>query len=234
MTSLTPPQGINDVDYEAIEAAVTETVRGRWFLNEFARRNRASEMRQLMDAMGRLEATVASSQSQPALPSADPSIRLLIQRIKEIAGQLDGLARDMREAGVDERFCDAADLQARAVAGMMRNTVPARPSPRETPSQVPPPQVPAPQVTAPQVPAPQVTAPQGSPQGSAPQVPASRPALVVSRNDAPTPAAPVEPAAEPAPTPDEASAAPLGDDPRRAALSGLDDLPLAKKLALFS
>ncbi len=128
---------MGDHDYETIEAAVTETVRGRWFLNEFARRNRMGEMRQLLDAMARLESAVAPAQPAlpppappqaalppPAPPSADPSIRLLIQRIKEVAGALDAIAGDMRVAGLDERFAGAVEGQARAVAGMMRGGPP--------------------------------------------------------------------------------------------------------------
>ncbi len=42
-------------DYDAIERAVTETERGRWFLNEFSRRNRVAETRTLLDAIARLE-----------------------------------------------------------------------------------------------------------------------------------------------------------------------------------
>ena len=134
MFPVPPPQGVSEADYEAIEAAVTETVRGRWFLSEFARRNRSGEMRQLLDAMGRLEGTIA--QRQNALPPpADPSIRLLMQRVKEIAGQLDMLSIDLREAGVDERFAAAVEKQARAVSGMMRGapvTKPAAPMAKQT------------------------------------------------------------------------------------------------------
>lgn len=46
-------------DYEAIERAVTETERGRWFLNEFSRRNRLAETRTLLDAIARLERALA-------------------------------------------------------------------------------------------------------------------------------------------------------------------------------
>ena len=45
-------------DYDAIEGAVMETVRGRWFLMEFARRNRACELGQMRDALVKLERTV--------------------------------------------------------------------------------------------------------------------------------------------------------------------------------
>lgn len=122
MTSIPPPQGMTDADYESIEAAVTETVRGRWFLAEFARRTRAADSKLLLEGMARLETLVTASQTQlpPPQVSADPSIRLLIQRIKEIAAQLEETGREMRESGAGERFCQAVDLQARAVAGLMR------------------------------------------------------------------------------------------------------------------
>jgi hypothetical protein len=113
---------MTDADYESIEAAVTETVRGRWFLAEFARRTRAADSKLLLEGMARLETLVRASQAQlpPPQASADPSIRLLIQRIKEIAAQLEETGREMRESGAGERFCQAVDLQARAVAGLMR------------------------------------------------------------------------------------------------------------------
>lgn len=119
MAPLPPPQGMSETDYETIEAAVTETVRGRWFLGEFARRNRTAELRQLLDAMGRIEAVV--SVAQPALPPSDPSIRLLMQRVKEIAAHLERVSDEMREGGVDPYFPEAIDQQARAVAGMLRS-----------------------------------------------------------------------------------------------------------------
>ena len=123
MASVPPPQGMSEVDYEAIEAAVTETVRGRWFLAEFARRNRIAETRQLLEAMSRLEAAVVNGPQ--ALPSADPSIRLMIQRIKEIAGSLGAVAGEMRAAGLEDHFVEAVDAQARAVSGMMRAATPS-------------------------------------------------------------------------------------------------------------
>ncbi|MDB5643293.1 MAG: hypothetical protein JWN07_2610 [Hyphomicrobiales bacterium] len=42
-------------DYELIEAAVLETARGRWFLAEHARRERAAERSRLMFSVQRLE-----------------------------------------------------------------------------------------------------------------------------------------------------------------------------------
>jgi hypothetical protein len=183
---------MTDVDYEAIEAAVTETVRGRWFLKEFARRNRGAEVKLMLDAMNRLETLVTAGQSQPALPappSADPSIRLMVQRIKEIGGQLEGLASIMREDGIEAHFCEVVELQARAVAGLMRTgTMTAKPEPSLARLQQPAP-------------------------------PAAQP-----RADAP----------RRLPHVNELPLAPPPPDPRLEALSGLDSLPLAKKLALFT
>ncbi|TVR09130.1 MAG: hypothetical protein EA385_08100 [Salinarimonadaceae bacterium] len=49
---------IEQADYEAIEGAVMETSRGRWFLAEYARRNRNADTRVLLDAIERIEAAV--------------------------------------------------------------------------------------------------------------------------------------------------------------------------------
>lgn len=195
--SIPPPQGMSEVDYEAIEAAVTETVRGRWFLAEFARRSRGAETRLLLDAMARLEATVAASQT--ALPSADPSIRLLIQRIKEIAGQLDGLARNMRDDDIEDRYWTAVDLQARAVMGLMRSATPTKPAlpPAEERTETVP----------------------------VARLPRAVPAPLAPRSD---------PEADPRHSSGHPVPVPTSEDPRLTALSGLDSLTLAKKLALFS
>jgi chemotaxis regulatin CheY-phosphate phosphatase CheZ len=60
--ALTP---ISEADYEAIEFAVMETARGRWFLSEYARRNRTADTQMLLAAIERLEgAVVAERQTQ--------------------------------------------------------------------------------------------------------------------------------------------------------------------------
>jgi chemotaxis regulatin CheY-phosphate phosphatase CheZ len=48
----------DDQDYVAIEAAVMETDRGRWFLAEYARRNRHAETEGLLESLGRIERAV--------------------------------------------------------------------------------------------------------------------------------------------------------------------------------
>ncbi len=45
--------------YEAIERLVMETPRGRWFLDEFSRRQRAHELNMVLDSIQRLERIMA-------------------------------------------------------------------------------------------------------------------------------------------------------------------------------
>ncbi len=54
-------------NYDEIEQAVMETPRGRWFLNEYARRQRAQELSGILKAMERLERAL---EVRPA-PAAD-------------------------------------------------------------------------------------------------------------------------------------------------------------------
>jgi hypothetical protein len=48
----------SEADYEAIELAVMETDRGRWFLNEYAKRNRHADTQVLLTALSRIEKSV--------------------------------------------------------------------------------------------------------------------------------------------------------------------------------
>ena len=53
MPAPSPPLGA--ADFDAIEAAVMETARGRWFLQEYSRRNRQADTEMLLTAIERLE-----------------------------------------------------------------------------------------------------------------------------------------------------------------------------------
>jgi hypothetical protein len=115
MAMIPPPEGLSAEDYDAIEAAVVETVRGRWFLAEYTRRSRVDEMRQMLEGLAKLEQTVREQH----LPN-DPSIRLLVQRLRDVSQTLEILAGNMRADGVDEPYCRDVETQARAVGGLLR------------------------------------------------------------------------------------------------------------------
>lgn len=57
--SLPPVQApLSEADYEAIAAAVMETARGRWFLAEYARRNRNADTAKVLEAIAKLEQAI--------------------------------------------------------------------------------------------------------------------------------------------------------------------------------
>lgn len=55
MTSAATPITSLTADYDAIERAIRETSRGRWFLTCYLERNRSAETRMLLNAIARLE-----------------------------------------------------------------------------------------------------------------------------------------------------------------------------------
>jgi chemotaxis protein CheZ len=63
MANLPVPSPLTEADYEAIEGAVMETARGRWFLAEYARRNRNADTTMLLKALDRIEATLSGKRT---------------------------------------------------------------------------------------------------------------------------------------------------------------------------
>lgn len=59
------PSPIRTVDYEAIEEALLQSARGRWFLNEYTKRNRNADTRMLLDAITKLETSLILPQQSP-------------------------------------------------------------------------------------------------------------------------------------------------------------------------
>jgi len=55
--------------YAALEALLRASPRGRWFLAEFARRNRAAETDMLLEAIARIERAVVKTTPRQAVPS---------------------------------------------------------------------------------------------------------------------------------------------------------------------
>ncbi|WP_436638062.1 hypothetical protein [Microbaculum sp. FT89] len=126
-----------DPDYEAILAAVTETARGRWFLDEYARRNRTADTRALLSALQRLEKSIARPAAQAPAPELDAIAREL-EGLRDIVGRArveiaavpryneDGALRRSAD-GVDfvsESECGkSAALQAHEAAERIQETV---------------------------------------------------------------------------------------------------------------
>ncbi|GLR97465.1 MULTISPECIES: hypothetical protein [Bradyrhizobium] len=128
----------NEQDYDAIREAFMETARGRWFLGEYARRNRNADTSMVLDAVARIEETLAA-QRQPVvedrLPEALVDIRRAIREAETIAiaafdpaaieASLAAIPRGVRiikeiswrwrEIGADGRICDLIDSQLASI-----------------------------------------------------------------------------------------------------------------------
>lgn len=90
------PGGSALEDYAALEAVLSATPRGRWFLSEYARSNRRAETGMLLGAMSKLEAAVLGEQSQAAL--------------REVFAELAEISEVMARARADIAQGDAATL----------------------------------------------------------------------------------------------------------------------------
>src|SRR6202165_654069 len=61
----------SEEDYDAISQAFMETSRGRWFLGEYAKRNRNADTRMELHAVARIEETLAAQKN----PAPDPALK---------------------------------------------------------------------------------------------------------------------------------------------------------------
>jgi hypothetical protein len=128
----------SEADYDAISQAFMETSRGRWFLGEYAKRNRNADTRMVLDAVERIEQTIAAER-QPAaedrLLEALAAIRLAVEAAQAAAAvAVESLVAEenlapirkgariireiswrWREIGADSRICDLLDSQVGAI-----------------------------------------------------------------------------------------------------------------------
>ena len=82
-------------DYDAIERAIRETSRGRWFLACYLQRNRAAETKMLLDAIAKLESAMRDNgHVVEALNPVDAMVSL-----REAIGQARGDIADMPALG---------------------------------------------------------------------------------------------------------------------------------------
>jgi hypothetical protein len=127
-----------EADYDAIREAFMETSRGRWFLGEYAKRNRNADTSMVLDAVARIEETIAAQrqqQTEDRLAEGLAIIRSALDEAAEAAGTaFDGAALQAslapirkgtriikeiswrwREIGADGRICDLIDSQLGAI-----------------------------------------------------------------------------------------------------------------------
>ncbi len=127
-----------EADYHAINEAFMETSRGRWFLKEYARRNRNADTAVVLEAVTRIEAGLAAQKqgaSATGLTEAMDAIRAIIEDGRTQAARafeqvnadeaflparngiriIQEVTWRLREIGYDGRICDILEAQAGAI-----------------------------------------------------------------------------------------------------------------------
>jgi hypothetical protein len=92
MTDDETPVTLSDAEYDAIEEAVMETARGRWFLREFAKRNRNADTEAVLAALSKLEQAMQSQEADGTLAAIRSNLRDMADAILRAKAEL-GLAR---------------------------------------------------------------------------------------------------------------------------------------------
>jgi hypothetical protein len=147
--STMPPALPPDADYDALCEALMASARGRWFLEEYAKRNRNADTGLVLDAIARVEAVVRSEQAHQASQGVRIELLEMARTIAQTradvaeakpertgspsaacgtdvfaaAGRLQEVAWTMREHGLDMAMCDQITDLSTAIlsASSLRN-----------------------------------------------------------------------------------------------------------------
>lgn len=107
MSKSKAPTPIRNVDYDAIESALLQSARGRWFLAEYTNRNRSADTRMLLDAISRLETSILAPHKNE---SDDSKLRHeLIEMAEAIAQTRKEIAAMRPDDEDDSRFTSATE-----------------------------------------------------------------------------------------------------------------------------
>ncbi|QOZ27169.1 hypothetical protein [Bradyrhizobium sp. CCBAU 51753] len=132
----------SEEDYAAISEAFMETSRGRWFLGEYAKRNRNADTSRVLDAVARIEESLSAQRQATVEAIRDEQLEQVLAALRgaveatqaSAIAALDGLSLEqtlapvrkgvrvireiswrLREIGNDGRICDIIDSQASAI-----------------------------------------------------------------------------------------------------------------------
>jgi hypothetical protein len=117
------PDVPKEAEYDAVYAAVTATERGRWFLTEYASRNRHTDTHLLLAAIARIETAIHNdSGGSPTAAAIDRIAALtashtpLPSDISAAVERIQDIAFGLRERAVDAAVCDALDAALREIS----------------------------------------------------------------------------------------------------------------------
>ena len=75
-------EGYRNESFESLEAAVLETQRGRWFLEEYARRQRSAETLAILEILKKLEGSITNTSFLPPPKGTEPAPPLKTEQLK--------------------------------------------------------------------------------------------------------------------------------------------------------
>src|SRR5436309_2641950 len=90
---------LSEADYDLIEAAVMETGRGRWFLTEYARRNRHADTMALLGAIGRLEAAICGERAAQSVDRLRFDLFEMAKAIARTKAEIAAIKPEIEDAG---------------------------------------------------------------------------------------------------------------------------------------
>jgi hypothetical protein len=143
------PEPLAESDYDSILDAVMETARGRWFLREFAQRNRHADTGMLLTAIGRIESLLTSREDSPEpepIP-APPRVAEAPADTAAVLRHLRDIAENLIECGAPIYLCNdllrrIEELAAACAQPVQEQLMPAQTPPQPQPQPQPQPNVP--------------------------------------------------------------------------------------------
>src|SRR5580692_12402997 len=106
--STIPPAPAAQGDYDSICAALMHTERGRWFLQEYARRNRSADTQLLLAAIQRIEAVVCAERHKQAQQGFRTDLLEMAKAITRTRAEVAEIRADGASAPTQTRAGDGA------------------------------------------------------------------------------------------------------------------------------
>ncbi|WP_315986535.1 hypothetical protein [Microvirga sp. Mcv34] len=111
-----------DLDFNTIEEAVMETARGRWFLKEYARRNRNADTQAVLEAVERLKALPRDAGTVEPVRACLERMAASIRQTKEEVRSFPALdAGDPLNALSEAELQQAAEQRIRLLVSTLHN-----------------------------------------------------------------------------------------------------------------
>lgn len=106
MADMGTPSAIRESDYEALLNALTDTDRGRWFLDEYMRRNQKPETQMVLDAIARLEKVMVRERTVPSMDRIRLDIADMQEAIERTKREIANIKHEQEEGN---RFIEASN-----------------------------------------------------------------------------------------------------------------------------